>query len=52
MSEIARRVQLAKSTTLRLLKTLEACACVVQTDNTQWRLGPLASIASPPGCRD
>ncbi|GAB2896640.1 IclR family transcriptional regulator [Paralcaligenes ginsengisoli] len=40
LSEIARRVRLAKSTTLRLLKTLESSGYAVQNDNAQWRLGP------------
>lgn len=40
VSEIARRVKLAKATTLRLLKTLQASGYVAQTENTQWRLGP------------
>ncbi|MBV6304541.1 IclR family transcriptional regulator [Candidimonas humi] len=40
LSEIARRAGLAKSTTQRLLKTLESRGYVVQNDSAQWRLGP------------
>lgn len=40
LSEIARRARLAKSTTQRLLKTLESRGYVVQNEAAQWRLGP------------
>lgn len=40
LSEIARRTRLAKSTTQRLLKTLESRGYVVQNESAQWRLGP------------
>jgi DNA-binding IclR family transcriptional regulator len=40
LSELGRRVQLSKATTLRLLRTLAASGYVVQLDNTAWRLGP------------
>jgi DNA-binding IclR family transcriptional regulator len=40
LSEIAQRVNLPKSTTQRLLKTLEACQYAAQDPSGQWRLGP------------
>ncbi len=40
LSEIARRAGLAKTTALRLLKTLEASRYVARTQQAQWRLGP------------
>ncbi|ALM84523.1 IclR family transcriptional regulator [Bordetella sp. N] len=47
LSDIARRVGLAKTTALRLLKTLEASHYVARTEQAQWRLGPAtASLGS------
>lgn len=40
LSDIARRANLSKATTLRLLKTLAANDFVVQNENSHWRLGP------------
>lgn len=40
LSDIAQRVHLPKSTTQRLLKTLEASHYVAQNERSQWRLGP------------
>lgn len=40
LSEIARRVDLPKATTLRLLKTLAASGYVAQSETADWRLGP------------
>lgn len=46
VSEIARRINLAKSTTQRLLKTLESRGYVVQTESAHWRLGPSTASLS------
>jgi len=40
LTEISCRVQLAKSTTQRLLKTLEASHYLAQDESGKWRLGP------------
>ncbi len=43
MAELVRRTALAKTTVLRLVRTLEACGFLVQTDNGAWRIGPAAA---------
>lgn len=40
MAELARRTKLAKTTALRLARTLEASGYLVQLDDSHWRLGP------------
>jgi DNA-binding IclR family transcriptional regulator len=40
LTDVARRVGLPKTTTLRLLKTLEASGYVAQDEFARWRLGP------------
>jgi DNA-binding IclR family transcriptional regulator len=46
LNELSRRSQIAKTTTLRLLRTLEANGYVVQTEESAWRLGPSAASLS------
>lgn len=43
MAELARRVDLPKTSALRLARTLEAMGYLVQTEKRDWRLGPSAA---------
>jgi DNA-binding IclR family transcriptional regulator len=40
LQEIARRIQLSKTSTFRLLRTLEAAGCLVQAGNGEYQLAP------------
>ncbi|HXB67264.1 MAG TPA: IclR family transcriptional regulator [Candidatus Acidoferrales bacterium] len=40
LNEIARRLQLSKTSTFRLLRTLEAAGCLVSSGSGQYALGP------------
>jgi DNA-binding IclR family transcriptional regulator len=43
MAELARRVNLPKTSALRLARTLETAGYLVQTEKCDWRLGPSAA---------
>lgn len=42
LAELSRRVGMHKTTVLRLARTLAVSRYMVQTDDSQWRLGPAA----------